>query len=905
LATNIPHTEIMGLVEYLESDSTESAKRKLVYPLFTKLFGEKFLTESDACGADGYVPGQLIVELKSNTEDWVSGLFQALHYEKREPKFSAICVISNNFLGLWKYRNLPKTVIDIAKKSPPLMSPNEVGRINANQFKKVKGNLNALIDASSFNLLPKDFKGLFAKETFYQEIWAFAQILKNLDKERLQIRYTNFIQFIKRMFRFFDTDIEAIHAFYSLVGYWDVTSKFIEPRESEPELCSITNKYNKQSEFIRIKQSKQHEFKKFVEGHYVHFNDGSGFPIDIYFSRFDEVIYQLKPDYAKQHGIFFTDFHLCKFTRWFIHNYFETRLNEKYIIFDPAGGSGNLVTSWRENTQHKIISELQPDLLKTIEKRMLLDDEERGSYTIIPKTSKGEGLNFLNKSAKDYLQIIQQELKEKNVVIDKPFAFLLNPPYKNTDQNVKERISNEAEYSIHQSIIENIGRDASKERYILFISQILNICKLQVEENKNFEPLIMIFTPTSWLIPKFTYKAFRELFDKYFKYETGYMVTCNEFFKIPGKWPIAFTIWKYKYNNERINKIRIKDFTHLKYADLKQITFMESLEKIRAYLSTFINTAKTVNLSGNKVSIVEWCNQTSYDFKRSPTKVDIQDRSICGGLPLLDERRKNKKTYGDNKGEYIGLMDNQTPCRLKADKGNRVSKKNIVWFRLDSSVSDINKTVCQNAPTPVKSYSAYDLESAKKTFTWFAITKSIIGRYPLMFNQSVLWAPDISKEKEDEFYSLCFTFGLMNNDCVVTRFEKNNPIDNTPEIFLDNPLCPINKQSFWSEVLDKEIKCEDAMVGVETIKQLYNYWDKNFTKGKTKYDECLKDMACFKYFNYEPFLTQFSGLVQIKKYAIKYANIELLQQFERIEKIKKEIKDKIFLLLTKDFKYFE
>ena len=119
-------------------------------------------------------------------------------------------------------------------------------------------------------------------------------------------------------------------------------------------LVNIIDKHNRQSEYVRIKQSKQSDFKKFIEDHYVHYNDGTGFPVDYYFSRFDEVIAELKPEYAKQHGIFFTDYHLCKFTRWFIHNFYENKLHEKYIIFDPAGGSGNLVTSWRGHIQHKI-----------------------------------------------------------------------------------------------------------------------------------------------------------------------------------------------------------------------------------------------------------------------------------------------------------------------------------------------------------------------------------------------------------------------------------------------------------------------------------------------------------------------------------------------------------------------
>ncbi|MBM4166354.1 MAG: hypothetical protein FJ218_05470 [Ignavibacteria bacterium] len=54
-----------------------------------------------------------------------------------------------------------------------------------------------------------------------------------------------------------------------------------------------------------------------------------------YFSRFDEVITRIKPEYAKQHGIFFTDNNLSKFALWFVHEFFEERLSDKYIVLDP------------------------------------------------------------------------------------------------------------------------------------------------------------------------------------------------------------------------------------------------------------------------------------------------------------------------------------------------------------------------------------------------------------------------------------------------------------------------------------------------------------------------------------------------------------------------------------------
>jgi len=84
---------------------------------------------------------------------------------------------------------------------------------------------------------------------------------------------------------------------------------------------------------------------------------------------------------------------------------------------------------------------------------MRVHEKHIGNYTIIPKTVDNKGLNFLDKSGADYLTEIDKVLDEKGLKIDKPLAFLLNPPYKNTDENVAAREQVEAEYLIDSSYI--------------------------------------------------------------------------------------------------------------------------------------------------------------------------------------------------------------------------------------------------------------------------------------------------------------------------------------------------------------------------------------------------------------------------------------------------------------------
>ena len=170
-----------------------------------------------------------------------------------------------------------------------------------------------------------------------------------------------------------------------------------------------------------------------------------------------------------------------------------------------------------------------------------------------------------------------------------------------------------------------------------------------------------------------------------------------------------------------------------------------------------------------------------------------------------------------------------------------------------------------------------------------------------------IWSPNIPANKEQEFYSLCFAFGLAENRCVVTKFEKDNPVAGAPEVLVDNPLCPGNKESFWSTTLDKEIVDSPVLAGelVALVKQLYKTWNKNHTKGQFKYSVGLQDEPYFKYFDYKDFVTPHSGLIQIRKYAELHNAADLLELFEKISAQTKAVREEIYGLLVDEFGYFE
>lgn len=897
--------ELVKFIAYLKSESKEDAKRADLFPLFKKVFKDKVKSESDANGADVYVEGKLIVECKSNDAQWLEGFYQALHYQRRYGlAYNTVMVLAKKFVAIWKLSNLPEYAVILSKTSDATKPPNVVGKENAK--KTAVANKKDIQNTAIYWLEPKDLNGDLFTKNFTTESFAVLKILNNLDSDRIQINPHNFIQIIEQLKPFFEKPIDAVHAFYTIVAYWDITSK-PSMNEAGDEVEVFGFNQIRHSEPVKLHPHAISDFIKYVSGHYVFTNEGSGITVDHYFSRFDEVLATIDPEYVKQHGIFFTDSSLSKFALWFSKYHFPGNINENYIVFDPAGGSGNLVSSWRGKLKHKIVSELQPDLLRTIERRMKADPfHTETGFTIVPKTSENKGLNFLDRLGEDYLNELKRELNLKNVKLDKPIAFLLNPPYKNTDENEKEREKTEAAYQIHPSIYEITGEDAGKERYLAFLGQILNISKVQ--EKEGLKPIVLIFTPTSWLLPRTTYVPFRRIWDKYFRFHSGFIITSNEFFKIDGRWPLAFTIWNYEHKEDnKPNVVKVNDLTDLSHSDLDSIDWNQNDSSLDVILNRILKKSKKVKLDSSRGSIKDWIEQKMFDFKRDPTKEEKESNAIYGGLPLKDPRRANKKTYGVTNSDYCGLMDDCTPVRIKNRGDERFNGSlNSVWFRIDVGFIDLNKSRCQNGAPDQKGYCAYDLETAKRIFSWYCLTKAL-GGYPLWANQYDVWTPSIKPELEKYWYSLCFAFVLAENRCVVTKFENDNPTQGSPEVFLENPLCPTSAESFWCKILDNEVVSgpDTAKKLVDKIKELYKFWNTKYCKGQWIQNTGLHDEPYFKYFSYPDFLTPHSGLIQIKRYAENEGRADLLEKFAELNTLSKNVREEINRLLVEEFKYFD
>src|SRR5439155_7009381 len=100
-------SHIAGLLRFL-SKGYEKANEDLALTYFRKLYPD-FTRQSEATGADGYVPGRFVLELKGKTGDWLVGLFQGVAY-KRDLDFSTVVVAAKDLLAVWRLSDIPDSI---------------------------------------------------------------------------------------------------------------------------------------------------------------------------------------------------------------------------------------------------------------------------------------------------------------------------------------------------------------------------------------------------------------------------------------------------------------------------------------------------------------------------------------------------------------------------------------------------------------------------------------------------------------------------------------------------------------------------------------------------------------------------------------------------------------------------
>lgn len=864
----------------------EKANEDLAIGYFRSLFPD-FTRQSDASRSDGYVCGHFVLELKSNSSDWYSGLLQGLAYSK-QLDFSLIVVAAEGFLGIWRVEDIPEEIREALIKKES--APNKIGKEFARIFKHLKTKILKKAIWSDDQL-----HGLFVtnKMLALDKIKSFEKTLLACKKIREKITTKNFTKILKRMIEFFDKNhpIKTVSGFYGMIYSWDKSSIVMLSNKNSTRATLNGEQINNLVPDMRFK------FKTFVENFYVFLEANEN--MDDFFAQYDKALDVVDNKFRIQNGIFFTDLDLSKFTMWIVKNSIPD-LGKNYIVIDPACGSGNLVTNWKSplELRHKIVSEIEPELLFAVEKRMQGDKWHNGKFTVVPKVESSKGLNFLDISAEEYVTIINDALNEKGLSFNKPIAFLCNPPYRGDDDISAEKPT----YTVHPTIIEHTGEEAKSERYCCFLAQMKLICDHAAESGFPGDSRLILFTKSAWLTNRRTFEIFRNTMFSSFEYMNGALVNGREFFDVKGKFPVAFTIWKYKGKTHSLFKkpILLDDLCWVTKKQLKSLPWDDCAE-LDKKCEAIIKDSLTIKVSLDdplRKSIKHTINQSQKGFKRSRRKNE-NNNLMSGGLPKGDHRFRNKSVYGETNGENIGFMDNLTPCRIK------IPATNTPWLYLDTRFMRCKTNRCFSGPPDNRAYNVIDLESAEALFLIFSLAKTFaqIG-YPLWADALEIWLPYIPLSLKDKIRKFTFSIAFAENECVETFIPANNPAPGVLEVHSVNPMAPTNPDSFWSTVMSKIFLHADDFLPdklVQAVNLLYGEWDKKFKNAPQ-----ISVSYPAPYFIKHGILRSTAGLVQIKDYAKVNNDTTLLELLLNIQKLLRDTKKEFYdtLIKSDEINYF-
>ncbi|MDB5440452.1 MAG: hypothetical protein JWM33_2879 [Caulobacteraceae bacterium] len=872
---------VRGLLAYL-SKPQEAANEDLALSYFRATFGGTFTRQKEAKRADGYVAGSFVLELKGRTGDWLAGLFQALAYKNEGLDFAQIVVAAKDFLAVWQVTDIPEEMrVQVAAEHT---APNAIGRLLAKQHASQK---NALLKLAVWNDGAALSAPLFREQAdiVLAKVAAFEATLKAGRKIRQRITVKNFPTLLKEMTTFFpgDQPLKAVRAFYSMLYAWDENSA-LQISNRVPDQATLGGELV--TDLIPAMRS---QFKEFVEARYIAL--GANQSYDDFFARYDAALDAVDSEFRRTHGIFFTDLDLSKFVMWMAGQEVP-ELGHDYLVIDPACGSGNLVTNWRSplELRHKVVSEIEPELLFAVEKRMKGDSWHNGKFTVVPKVSENRGLNFLDCSAKEYIEHLRVALAEKGHVPDKPLAFLCNPPYRSDDDQAAGSIS----YQVHPSILEVTGIDGGNERYSCFLAQMKLVCDAAASSGLPGDSLLLLLTKSAWLTQRSIFQEIRTHMLASFEDVGGVLVNGNEFFDVKSSWPVAFTIWKYRGIDAKLDPYRsveLLDLTWMRRQQLAEVPWGDRAATQAACQQLLDRPeSKRVRFGQFRTSIREWSGLTMTDFKRDRRKNE-RDQAVAGGLPLRDRRHANKKVYGESDGSFVGFMDDLTPCRVKKGSPGKP------WFRLNNQFMDAKKNRCFSGPPTHLGYCATDLTSAKKLFFWYATARTFLQRpYPMWADADDLWQPKIPLGLEHATYSTAFAIAFSENECLETYFPANNPALGAQELFVPNPMTPLDDQSFWTTVLRPYIGREappEAQMLVAAVEDVFKTW-----RALLGANQELPIAYSKPYFADARALTAGAGIQQIKDYANETAHQELLAKVANVQARLRGAKDKFFALLT-------
>jgi hypothetical protein len=405
----------------------------------------------------------------------------------------------------------------------------------------------------------------------------------------------------------------------------------------------VTKNFNQ----IPIKNRK--DFQSFFE----HFkSDYSPREKEVLTSIVDRLVENVQ---RRENGEFFTSTIWAKKAHEYVSSVFGDDWKEKYVVWDPAWGTGNLTRDYN-------FKELYASTLNQSD----IDTANQMNYN---SESTIFQFDFLNDSDEKLPKGLKEAIKNGKEII-----FFMNPPYA-TEANLKVETGNKTKKGIIKNKIAELMKIddfgfSTKQLYAQFLYRILNYSK-----NDNIK--ICLFSPPLFMSGP-SYDKFRKKFLNKFGFNKGFLMNAKEF-DGTSDWGISFTIWErsnYEKNNFFLNVLERNKFGEIQELDKKIIYNLDGKENLSK--NVLIKNKKTVdypNLSSalsvkkGKTKMIEnalgyFLNDSNNVFKNTlgvalfsfPSTINkgpsITNENFMKVITAFSARKLIKPTWKNQKDEY-------------------------------------------------------------------------------------------------------------------------------------------------------------------------------------------------------------------------------------------------------------
>ena len=271
----------------------------------------------------------------------------------------------------------------------------------------------------------------------------------------------------------------------------------------------------------------------------------------------------------RKQGEFFTPTIWVDKAHEYIASVYGEDWKEKYVVWDPAWGTGNLTRDYKFKELY--VSTLNYSDIQTADQMGYNTEAVKFQFDFL-----NDDYDFLPKGLRDAIDSGREIIG------------LINPPYA-TSANFGETHKGDSSENLTNKEMLSDGWGKSAQN--LYAQFLYRICKLK-EKNDNIN--LCLFSPSLFLTGT-SFKEFRCNFNKHFYFESGFLFKAKHFSDVADDWGINFICFSNKKNKNKIvlDLLDIDDNFKIKPNGTKELYNLDNNKTASTWVREEVKKLKT------------------------------------------------------------------------------------------------------------------------------------------------------------------------------------------------------------------------------------------------------------------------------------------------------------------------